>query len=188
MVISSEKIKNILSPTIIAQYYLGQPDKNKNNRLWYKSPFRNERTASFMVDSKSFHDFGDGWDGDIFDFIEKYYNVNFKMALDILCRDFNLTDDENHSKEFIRYLKQKKEEENKIKNAINEWFYSTFSKLCNELHYVKIILPLLRGEALKITYNKDSKLEYLTEIFIIADENEKIELWKQRKEIEKCLD
>lgn len=187
MTIKIEKIKNILSPTIVAQHYLGQPEKNKNNRLWYKSPFRSERTASFMVDDKSFHDFGDGWDGDIFDFIESYYNVDFKMAVNILCRDFNIVDDENYSQEFINYIKQKKDEENKIKIAISQWFNNTFSKLCDELHYIKEAMPFLKGEALQIFYDKDAKLEYLTEIFINANEDTKVELWKQRNEIEKCL-
>ena len=188
MTIKVEKIKNILSPTIVAQHYLGQPEKNKNNRLWYKSPFRNERTASFMVDDKSFHDFGDGWDGDIIAFIERYYNIHFKNAVDILCRDFNITDDEEHSQEFIKYLKKKKDEEMRIKANVNKWFCLTYSKLCDELHYTINAIPYSSGKALQIMYDKNAKLEYLTEIFINANEDEKVELWKQRNEIEKSLD
>ena len=165
MTIKIEKIKNILSPTIVAQHYLGQPEKNKNNRLWYKSPFRNERTASFMVDDKSFHDFGDGWDGDVIAFIERYYKVNFKMAINVLCRDFNIIDDEEHSQEFIKYLKKKKDEENQIQGNINRWFDSTYIKLCNELHYTIKVIPYLSGKALEIMYNKNAALIFNRDIY-----------------------
>ena len=53
-----EKIKQLLTPIMVAQYYLGQ-GKTRNNRIWYKSPFRTERTASFMVSKEAYHDFGE---------------------------------------------------------------------------------------------------------------------------------
>lgn len=53
-----EQIKSILTPIMVAQYYLGQPIKSNKLGMWYKSPFRNERTASFLVnDIKGIHDF-----------------------------------------------------------------------------------------------------------------------------------
>lgn len=59
--------------------------------LWYKSPFRKEKTASFKVDSKKnlYYDFGEGKGGNIFDLIMRLKDYNFKEALHFLRNEFN---------------------------------------------------------------------------------------------------
>ena len=42
-----KEIKELLNPTLVARYYLGNPEKTTRDKLWYKSPWRNERNASF---------------------------------------------------------------------------------------------------------------------------------------------
>lgn len=182
------KIKELLEPIAIAKHYLGTPNKVQRNRLWYKSPFRNERTPSFMVNEKGFHDFGDNWHGDIIDFVRKYYNTDFRTAMKILSSDFNLPEDEKMSKEFKAYIKQQREEEKKVQQAIENWFITTLSSLCNKLHNWQKINSYTSGEALKIGYAKEQYLEYLIDIFIDATDNEKIELYRSREEINKCGD
>lgn len=184
-----EKIKQLLSPIIVAQRYLGQ-GKQRGNKIWYKSPFRNERTPSFMVDNKSFHDFGDGWDGDVINFIERYYNTDFLTAMKVLTIDFSLPEDEKISKELERYIKQKKEDELRIKHAINNWYNYTFTKICDELIYIQKVIPYLVQEGLKIAFDRESKLEILWDIFIDAvnNDNKKIELWKKKEDIGRWLE
>lgn len=184
---SPEEIKRLLTPIMVAQHYLGQ-GKQRGNKIWYKSPWRNERTASFMVDNKSFHDFGDSWDGDIFDFVGRYYNTDFINAMKIISRDFGLPDDKPISKKLEQYLKQKREEELQMKINLNNWFNNTFYKLCNELHIWQRIIPYLKKDALVIAYEKEMYLEYLIDEFIYATDNEKIELWKDRRNIELWID
>lgn len=181
-----EEIKRLLTPVMVAQHYLGQPKKS-GNRLWYKSPFRNERTASFMVTSREFHDFGDGWHGDVIDFVEKYYNTDFINAMKILSRDFGLPENEPISKDLEQYLKQKREEEMQIKRNLDNWFNTTLSRLCNELHIWQKIISYVKKEALAIAYTKEQYIDYLIDIFINATENKKIELWKDKEEIEKWI-
>ena len=61
----------------------------------FKSPFREERTASFAVypESNSWFDFGSGEGGDIISFFRKLYNCSYREALaeieayDLLPRD-----------------------------------------------------------------------------------------------------
>ena len=187
-----EQIKQLLTPIMVAQHYLGQPEKS-GNRLWYKSPFRNERTASFMVD-KAFHDFGDGWHGDVIDFVERYYNTDFINAMKILSRDFGLPENEPISREVEQYIKRKREEEQQMKRNLDNWFNSTYNKLCDELHITE---KAIKNTAMKnklvgfwkYLYNRESKLNYLWEIFFDAVDNEqkKLELWRDKEEIEKCL-
>lgn len=171
----------MLTPKIVAQHYLGNPIKKTGDRLWYKSPFRNERTASFMVDDTAFHDFGDSWHGDIIDFVGRYYNTDFGTAMKILSKNFGLPKSETISKEVEEYLKKRQSEDKLIKEKINEWFYKKLGELCDDLRQYKEIQTYVSGDALKIVYNEISRLEYLTEVFTNATEKEKIELWKYER-------
>ena len=188
-----EQIKQLLTPIMVAQHYLGQ-GKTKGNRVWYKSPFRNERTASFMVDNKSFHDFGDGWHGDIIDFVERYYNTDFINAMKILSRDFGLPEDEPISKEVEQYIKRKREEEQQMKMNLDNWFNSTYNKISDKLHITEKAIQntAMKNKLVglwKYLYTRESKLNILWEIFFDAvdDEQKKLELWRDKEELEKCF-
>ena len=188
-----EQIKQLLTPIMVAQHYLGQ-GKIKDNRVWYKSPFRNERTASFMVEEETFHDFGDSWHGDVIDFVGRYYNTDFINAMKILSRDFGLPENEPISREVEQYIKRKREEEQQMKRNLDNWFNSTYNKLCDELHITEKAIKntTMKNKLVglwKYLYNRESKLNYLWEIFFDAvdDEQKKLELWRDKEEIEKCL-
>lgn len=62
------------------------PSKMNAREAWYKSPFRNEKTASFKVDLNKniWYDFGVGNGGTIIDFVVKFNNCDVKKALEIL--------------------------------------------------------------------------------------------------------
>lgn len=184
-----KEIKELLNPILVAKYYLGNPEKITRNRIWYKSPWRNERTASFMVDNEiGFHDFGEGWHGDIIDFVERYYNTDFVTTMQILTSDFNLPEDEKVSEDFKKYIKKQRDEEKQIQQAIENWYRNTLSDLCNKLHYWQNKIPNLKKYELARAYSKEQYLDYLIDIFINAKEDEKIELYKSREEIQKCGD
>lgn len=184
----SEQIKELITPKRVVQYYLGQPQKTSGTNLIYKSPFRNERTPSFWVSNeKGIHDFGTGIHYDTISFVQELFRTDFKTALDKLCNDFGIMNCEPMSKELERYLTRKREEELQIRKNINRWFYSTFSKLCDELQEWQKIIPHLNKEALAIAYAKEQYLDYLTDLFIDAKEDDKIKLWKDKEEIEKWI-
>lgn len=185
---NSENIKQILIPSKVAQYYLGQPVKSNRLGMWYISPFRNERTASFLVnDIKGIHDFGTSIHYDIISFVQGLFRIDFKSAIKKLSYDFGIIDYNQSSKEFNTYLIKKREEELTIKQNLNKWFNNTFGSLCDELHIWERAIPHLKGEALAIAYDKQFYLNYLIEIFINATEDNKIELYKSRGEIEKWI-
>ncbi len=56
-------------------------------------PFHNEKTPSFSVsESKQFyHCFGCGESGDVFSFVQKYYNVSFGEAVEKLAAQYGVT-------------------------------------------------------------------------------------------------
>lgn len=55
-------------------------------------PFHNEKTPSFVVsETKQFFKcFGCGESGDVISFVEKYYNLDFKGAAEMLARDYGI--------------------------------------------------------------------------------------------------
>lgn len=61
------------------------------NDVWYLSPFRKERNASFKVNTQKnvFYDFGEGFGGNTLDFVMYYYKCDVADALKVIDRNFN---------------------------------------------------------------------------------------------------
>ncbi|MEG0915634.1 MAG: CHC2 zinc finger domain-containing protein [Myroides sp.] len=65
--------------------------RTSNHDIWYLSPFRKEKTASFKVDARKniFYDFGEGFGGNAIDFIMRYFQCDISNALKLLSTDFS---------------------------------------------------------------------------------------------------
>ena len=178
-----KEIKNILNPQEVAQKYLGLPEKKTSKGLWYKSPFRKEKTASFCVSSKGIHDFGDSTHYDIISFVQKYFNTTPLRALEILCNDFGLNElgNEYETQEIVRRLKKKREEERLIKQKIEEWYSNEFQRVCDEIiinnRCLKIFEKTANFEVFRILYDEQVKLECYFDVLFDADEKTKERLY-----------
>jgi hypothetical protein len=62
------------------------PAKENDYKAWFISPFRNEKTPSFMVDKikNKWYDFGEYQGGNIIDLLRKMHNITISEAFDIL--------------------------------------------------------------------------------------------------------
>lgn len=80
-----EEVKSRLAIEDIIGSYLELKRAGRN--LKAKSPFTNEKTASFIVspEKQIWHDFSSGKGGDIFSFVMEIEGVDFKEALNILA-------------------------------------------------------------------------------------------------------
>ena len=186
--IEISQLKSNIKPTLVAQKYLGQPVKRNSLGLWYKSPFRKERTARFLGnDEQGIHDFGTSKHYDIISFVQELFRIDFKMSINKLASDFGIIAQNSISNELRIYLIQRNKEEIEVVKKINNWFYQTYGLLCDTLKENRKIEGYLKGVALENIYKQNSSLEILTEMFINATEDEKYELYKFRKEIQKCL-
>ena len=174
-----KELKQYLNNQQVVQRYLGLPEKKTSTGIWYKSPFRQERTASFCVSNKGIHDFGDGTHYDIISFVEKYFNVTPNQVVDILCNDFGLAINNPYkSQTVVNILKQKREEENKAKEIIEIWFDNKFKNVSNELKNTKRFIDVLKNttffDALSLLYMQEVKQEMLfEELFNISQDEEK---------------
>lgn len=178
-----KEIKNILNPQDVIQKYIGLPEKKTSTGVWYKSPFRSEKTASFCVSSKGIHDFGDSTHYDIISFVQKYFNTTPLKALEILCNDFGIgaLSNEYESQEILARIKQKREEEKLIKQKIDKWYYQEFQRVCDEIIINRKCIKIFEKSAnfiiLKILYDEQIKLEYFFEILFNANEKTKERLY-----------
>lgn len=173
------EIKTLLKGEEVIQHYLGKPDKTTYTGIWYKSPFRKEKTPSFCVSKKGIHDFGDSEHYDIISFVAKYFNTDNLNALKILCNDFGLSLlDQHESKETIRQLKIKREEERKRKEGIEKWFNNKMQKLCDDIQENKKLIKIFENssnfEVLSILYDKQTNLEIEFEIMQSTKDKEKL--------------
>ncbi len=86
-----KEVKEYLNPKQVASYYISEKGKISGNNVFYKSPFRQEKTASFCVNNeKGFHDYGTGWHGDIINFVQELYHLTPIDAAKTLIQDFAL--------------------------------------------------------------------------------------------------
>lgn len=178
-----EKVKEMITPIEVAERFLGLPVKKTGDKIWYKSPFRNERTASFCVSNeKGFHDFGDSTHYDMFSFIAKYFQKSNYEALQILIKEFSLPIENEYIKEkdYALLMEQKKKEKQKketfqyfrivlLKDILSQ--IKVYEDIIHKQE-IKNVKQLNENEYLKYLYLEKSKLEYklnLIENFNVDD-------------------
>ena len=177
------EIKRKLTCEEVVQRYLGLPEKRNSTGNWYKSPFRNERTASFCVSQKGIHDFGSSKHYDIISFIQEYFNLpDSKQALQTLCNDFGISVyNEYETNKTLEYAKKRRQEEQEIKNKIFWWYNKKMQEICDKIiinnRCLKIYNENCNFEVLEILYNEQQHLEYYFDILSNADEETKIRLY-----------
>lgn len=109
----------------------------KTKRTMFCCPFHNDKTPSAKFFDTSFHCFGCGKNGDLIQFVQDYFHLDFKEAMEKINQDFNLglerdykvdynkiqkirnerlqkqIREKNLNKEFVQYCKKRWEYENK---------------------------------------------------------------------------
>ena len=74
-----------------------KPTKQRNKDVWFFSPFREEKTASFKINlaNNKFHDFGNGSKGTVVDFWCEYKCCNVKTAIKEISNIFSFPEQVN---------------------------------------------------------------------------------------------
>lgn len=90
------EVDDILEQVDILEYISQYLDlEEKNGEWWGLSPFKDENTPSFSVNTEKqrFYDFSSGAGGNLIHFIRRYHNCGFYEALSIIKKFANITDD-----------------------------------------------------------------------------------------------
>lgn len=94
------EVDDILEQVDILEYISQYCDfEKKNGEYWTLSPFKEEKTPSFSVNTEKqrFYDFSSGIGGNLIHFIRKYNNCGFIEAVNILKKYAGITDDTTKS-------------------------------------------------------------------------------------------
>tara|TARA_R110000751_G_scaffold126574_5_gene228534 strand:- start:2361 stop:3224 length:864 start_codon:yes stop_codon:yes gene_type:complete len=125
-------------------------DKIRGNSVWYLSPLRSEKTASFKVDTDKnlFIDFSTGVGGSIIDLVMQLNDCEAKQALEILSKD---------SFSFHQPIKNNIPKKNySIKKVID----LENNHLINYLKERKINIDLAKKYCCQVHYSFNHKKEY----------------------------
>lgn len=90
------EVDDILEQVDILEYISQYLDlEEKNGEWWGLSPFKDENTPSFSVNTEKqrFYDFSSGAGGNLIHFIRRYHNCGFYEAIGIIKKFANITDD-----------------------------------------------------------------------------------------------
>ena len=82
---TSDEIKNSTTMTEVLSMYGLRP----NRKGFICCPFHKEKTPSMKIYDKSYHCFGCNESGDVFSFVQKYLDVDFKEAFEILGGNYS---------------------------------------------------------------------------------------------------
>lgn len=150
--INIAELKSVATPQSVARYYLGIPSKERGNELWYKSPFRQEeRTASFEVSDKGFHDFGTNEHYDVISFVQRLRRCNFKEAVETLCKLYNIRE-EYSSDRLAKWLKEQRDANERYKLKVEQNFLNIWDALETEERENNECLKIFAGDFSDDTY------------------------------------
>lgn len=131
--INAEDIKAVATPQSVARYFLGTPFKERNDILWYKSPFREETEPSFEVTSQGMHDFGSDEHYDIFSFTQKIKHCGFHESVEILASMFGVAGREYATKETTLWYRKELEKQRRYKEILDWFFLRVWDEVDKEL-------------------------------------------------------
>ena len=102
----------------------------KTNRDMFCCPFHNDKSPSAKAYKNDFHCFGCGANSDVIGFVEKYFNLNFKEAMQKINEDFYLGLESNTKVDYtkINEIKRQHEEKKRYENKL----YRQFSEKCSK--------------------------------------------------------
>ena len=173
--IATTDIKAIVTPQSLARYLLGSPVKERRNELWYKSPFRRETEASFVVSDRGFHDFGTDEHYDIFSFVQKLKHCSFKDSVEALASMYGVADREYDSKELLRWHRTQREAQLRYEQELRAIYLAIWDEVDAELREVAEDIELIKG-----------RKEYIDAYKILLDR--KVSAWGMNEYLAQDID
>ncbi len=180
--IALDDIKAIARPVDVARRFLGSPNFQKGNTLWYCSPFRNEQHPSFKVDDIGMYDFGTNEHYNIFKFVQKLHHCSFKESVDLLASMYGVSSRDYDSRKLVAWYKKQREEQEKHREFLNSFYLAVWDEVDEELKENTQCLEIFAGDfsddTYKICLDRQASIlgmeEYLAQ---------RIDTWEDKEEL-----
>lgn len=139
-------------------------------------PFHNDKTPSMKVDRR-FHCFGCGADGDVIDFVSRFYGISSLEAAQKAASDFGISYDRKNKKEALKKAVRKKSDAQIYAEAEQRCFrvLSDYYHLLRkwEMDYAPSMEDEMWHPLFVEALQKKSHLEYLLDILVFGEIEEK---------------
>lgn len=137
---TKEEIKDLYSMRdILGRYGLPQP----NRAGFICCPFHKEKTASMKIYKDSYHCFGCGENGDIFSFVQKMEDVDFRTAFKMLGGTYDKSD---YQHKLFQYRCQKRKETKKIREAKRKALHAEVLGEIRLMKAMKLLSPVFSDD------------------------------------------
>lgn len=146
-----------------------------NRHSMFSCPFHADKTPSAKAYKNTFYCFSCNRHGDIIQFIQYYFNLSFRQAMQKINEDFNLGLNINEKIDYskIEEIKQQRLKKEEEKKNLNKYFIS----LCNKKQkYIELASSLNSQIKLNNWENIVYRISKLKDkIYLIDDELDQIE-------------
>ena len=140
-----QRINNIPFSHIFSKIGI-EPTKQKNKATWYKSPFREERTASFKVnlETNRYYDFGEGIGGTVVDFWCKYKSCDVKTTIKEVSSLFSFPEQRIITKPIFKRGSFKKSESRIVIHEVKPLFSYPLKKYLTSRGLSQRVYPYIK--------------------------------------------
>ena len=140
-----QRINNIPFNHILSKIGV-EPTKQKNKATWYKSPFREERTASFKVNLETtrHNDFRECIGGTVVDFWCKYKSCDVKTTIKEVSSLFSFSEQRIITKPIFKRGSFKKSESRIVIHEVKPLFSYTLKKYLTSRGLSQRVYPYIK--------------------------------------------
>ena len=134
----------------------------------FKCPFHDDKHPSAKMYDKNFYCFGCNHHGDLIQFVQDYFNLTFKEAMQKINQDFNLNLQSNTKLDYqkIKQLEFKRKQKEEYKKKLQK----DFNNQCNlKSEYIKQALDLKKKLNVKNWEDVGSQIANIKDKIFIID-------------------
>lgn len=131
-------------------------------------PFHDEKTPSFSIKGEKYHCFGCGESGDVIDFVQKYFGLDFMGALKHLQLEPTIDPERKKKAELI--------------SEFRIWESGRLQELCMYIRILEKLMPILPEawvNAYGQLYHKLEVWRYHADILLTGSDKQKHALYKE---------
>lgn len=165
-----DQILNILDMHTIISYY-----GIKSNRDMCSCPFHKDKSPSMKIYDKSFYCFSCNRTGDIIQFVQYLFGLDFMKAMEKINYDFNLNLSKITNKEELKKIQLQFEQEKKRKEQLKQEYTCKMIKATNNYRIYSNLIKQYQSEI-----NENNWEDLQTAITFLEDKLELLDEYMEK--------